>query len=346
MVTVSGEPTFLNAPSLPQGTVFWRAHLAGSTTFSPVWQLTVARHPTAMLGAHAGHDHGSERRWARGRCDRGAFGDDRRRARACVLRHGDGTSTTPSLSLNSPDSMAGFGTVVSTAGDVNGDGFSDLLVTAPADMMSAGRVFVYYGSTSGVSASPSATLRAGSTARVRISALSQSAGSTPTVTDSAMSRSARVRPHACMCSTDRRAASRRTRVICSRAVPRRGFGASVGAGDFDGDMFDDLAIGAPDGLGTVYVYRAMAGARDGLAAFASSTPQTAVGSRATTRFRFGAAVSLSSDLDGDGINDLLVGEPGANGGDGSVRGATRRRADASVVVRRWRERPAKRWAPC
>ncbi|MCK4225320.1 FG-GAP repeat protein, partial [candidate division WOR-3 bacterium] len=47
-----------------------------------------------------------------------------------------------------------FGVVVSTAGDVNGDGYGDVIIGAPGydnDQDDDGRVFVYYGSASGLS---------------------------------------------------------------------------------------------------------------------------------------------------------------------------------------------------
>ncbi len=48
---------------------------------------------------------------------------------------------------------------VATAGDVNGDGYDDILVGAPGpetDEQSRGRVFVYHGSASGLRTAPSA----------------------------------------------------------------------------------------------------------------------------------------------------------------------------------------------
>ena len=44
----------------------------------------------------------------------------------------------------------GFGTVVGTAGDLNGDGYDDLVVGAPGH--GGGKVYVYYGSATGLGA--------------------------------------------------------------------------------------------------------------------------------------------------------------------------------------------------
>ena len=52
--------------------------------------------------------------------------------------------------------LAGFGTSVSTAGDVDGNGYSDVIIGAPGfdnGQTNEGRAFVYHGSVSGPGAS-------------------------------------------------------------------------------------------------------------------------------------------------------------------------------------------------
>lgn len=86
------------------------------------------------------------------------------------------------------------------------------------------------------------------------------------------------------------------------------FGMSLIAGDFDGDDFDDLAIGAPgvDGHGAVYLYR---GSRSGLVADVVLTPTTDNGNLPFAGADYGSALA-KADLNGDGIDDLIVGAPG------------------------------------
>ncbi len=88
------------------------------------------------------------------------------------------------------------------------------------------------------------------------------------------------------------------------------FGAAVAVGDFDGDEFDDVAVGAPAatvdghrGAGEVVV---LYGSAEGL------LPATAVLLEGLARENadlFGASL-VTGDFDGDGDDELVVGAPG------------------------------------
>jgi hypothetical protein len=73
-----------------------------------------------------------------------------------------GIATTPTLTLTGPDTDAafnGFGGSVATAGDVNGDGYADLVVGADeAGENNTGNAYIYLGSATGLSIAPAATL--------------------------------------------------------------------------------------------------------------------------------------------------------------------------------------------
>ena len=83
-----------------------------------------------------------------------------------------------------------------------------------------------------------------------------------------------------------------------------------GAGDVNGDGIDDLLIGAPgasDGVGAGYV---VFGTDRGLPPtidLATDADVTILGT--TTNDKFGRVVSGAGDVDGDGIDDLLIGAP-------------------------------------
>jgi hypothetical protein len=63
-------------------------------------------------------------------------------------------STPTTLAEPSGNTGDGFGNSVAAAGDIDGDGFADLLVGAPSEDGSTGRAYVYLGSASGPAAAP------------------------------------------------------------------------------------------------------------------------------------------------------------------------------------------------
>jgi hypothetical protein len=86
------------------------------------------------------------------------------------------------------------------------------------------------------------------------------------------------------------------------------FGYSVGtAGDFNGDGYDDVIVGAPNysegqaGEGRAYGYY---GSASGL----SLTPDRMAESNQPSA-AFGESVGTAGDVDGDGCDDVIVGAP-------------------------------------
>ncbi len=103
------------------------------------------------------------------------------------------------------------------------------------------------------------------------------------------------------------------------------FGASLACGDFDGDGYDDLAVGAPgdrhlggaDGGAANIFY----GTQSGLSEFGDQLfhqNSRGVGGVPESGDDFGAALA-SGDFDGDGYDDLAIGVPaeGVNGASGA-----------------------------
>ena len=97
------------------------------------------------------------------------------------------------------------------------------------------------------------------------------------------------------------------------------FGAALAIGDFDGDAFGDLAVGAPlegldcvprcQGAGAVHVIRGSAGGltADGNQLWSERTP--GVPGNDEQWDLFGRALA-AGDFDGDGADDLAIGAPG------------------------------------
>ncbi len=166
---------------------------------------------------------------------------------------GSGIAATPSAVRDSNQAEAKFGTSVSSAGDVNGDGYGDILVGAPYydnGQADEGAAFVYYGSYSGPSSTPDWIGE------------SNNAGAL--------------------------------------------FGFSVApAGDINGDGFGDILVGAPEFTngqaeeGATFAYY---GSATGL----SATPDWTVESDQGYSY-FGCSVASAGDVNSDGRHDVIVG---------------------------------------
>ncbi len=233
-----------------------------------------------------------------------------------------GLSATPVWTGQADQSGAQYGLCVATAGDVNGDGYDDVLVGAPFyDGVGAdeGRAFLYFGTASGVSASAAWSMGAGE-------AGARFGRSVATAGDVNGDGYADVIIGAERCdgvATDSGAAWIFTGSPAGLtpiwAVSGEQAGDHLGwcvatAGDVDGDGYADVVIGAPEadspgGLadqGRAYVFRGAAGGP-------SYTPLFAVGG-GQAGAHYGYSVAPAGDTNGDGRADLIVGAWGYDGG--------------------------------
>lgn len=200
-----------------------------------------------------------------------------------------------------------FGAAMSGGGDIDGDGFADLIVGEPGALGGSGRVRVLFGG-----AMP------GSATREDVSSGSTSLGTAVTAgcdfdgdsyADYAAS-SGGARPFVLVRYGGPRGATARTlRIDPPAAQSDAEFGAALSCqGDSDGDGRADLAIGAPNAL--------VGAQRTGAVVLYALTHERATVTRtlygATAGARFGESLVLQRDLSSDNRDDLIVASPGAH----------------------------------
>ena len=195
--------------------------------------------------------------------DSGATDDDRDRGAAYVYHGGAaGLSSTSAWTVVGDRREAEFGISVSTAGDVNGDGYSDAIVGAykytedSEHPWREGAVFAYHGGVGGLDTAPAWSARSGQESSKFASSIST-------------------------------------------------------AGDMNGDGYADVIVGAynyeddqpQQGMALVYY-----GGAEGLSnsyAWSQKGNQQGAG--------YGFAVSTAGDVNGDTCSDIIVGAPTYNG---------------------------------
>ncbi len=237
----------------------------------------------------------------------------------------DGPSAEPDWMVDGDQSGAWLGAAVSAAGDVSGDGIDDLIVGAPKYInpetgLKEGAVFLFHGGTSPDSVEDAAWVVYGWQEGAEFG--SSVAGVLDINGDGALdvlvSAPGYHRP-------SDGALTGAVFAFCGNGTgldsdpcwsahgdqPGGGFGASVAAaGDVNGDLYDDVIVGAPTYedpdpdtgfIGAAFVYF---GSEDGL------SPLVVWKVRGEqSRSDFGFSVDSIADFDGDGANGVIIGAP-------------------------------------
>jgi len=216
-----------------------------------------------------------------------------------------------------------FGNAVSSAGDVNGDGFADIVVGASYDTgreTNRGSAYVYHGSITGIDVTTEQKLTAHERGNedyfgTAVSGAGDLDGDgyddlvvgMPFDDDHGTDSGAVYVFYGSSTGID---SARRQEITASDGDDDDVFGDAVsGAGDLDGDGFDDLVVGSPrdddkgTNSGSIYLYYGTATGIDTL------TEHKITASGGAAYDEFGRSVSGAGDVNADGFADLVVGAP-------------------------------------
>ena len=241
---------------------------------------------------------------------------------ACYPITIDPLMTSPAWIAQGDQADAHLGVSVATTGDVNGDGFSDVIAAAyvyDGGQLDEGRVFVYHGSATGL-----ATSAAWSAEGDQDNAyFGVSVGAAGDVNGDGFSdvivgaygyengQSDEGRVFGYHGSATGLASSAVWTAESDQASAY--FGISVGtAGDLNGDGFSDVIVGAylydngETDEGRAFVYH---GSSSGLATSAVWTAESQLAGAS-----FGRSVGTAGDVNGDGYSDVIVGAYGYDNG--------------------------------
>jgi hypothetical protein len=210
------------------------------------------------------------------------------------------------------DSEFGYAVAVD---DIDGNGYADVAVGAPASNGNQGRVYVFYGSSSGIasaSAGSAYTILTGESGSFGISVnlghvngdgcADLAAGANGYGSNEGRAYLF----HGTPSGISSRGAGAADTILTGDASSA--FGFSVALGDVNGDGYDDVAVGAPNsssGQGRAYVFR---GSISGVTGTSTGDADTVLTGLTGESGAFAYALALG-DANGDGCADVAAGAP-------------------------------------
>jgi hypothetical protein len=235
----------------------------------------------------------------------------------------DPISTTPAAILESNQPNANMGIGVSSAGDVNGDGYSDVIAGAflfDNDQSSEGAVFVYHGSATGISITPAIILESNLASAFLGYSVAPAGdvngdGYSDVIAGAYGYNNGHANEGAAYVYHGSATGIAATpAVILESNQVNAQMGISVAsAGDVNGDGYSDVIAGAsgydsPEtDEGAAFIYH---GSATGISATVAASVESNQASAA-----FGRSVSSAGDVNGDGFSDVIVGAPSFDSGE-------------------------------
>ena len=242
----------------------------------------------------------------------GAFGYSGSTGRAYIYYGSSSMNNIADVTMTGEGAGNNFGISVSTAGDVNGDGYGDVVVGANGYNSYTGRAYVYYGG-SGMNNTADVTMTGEGTG----DSFGYSVSTAGDVNGDGYAdvivgendyngTTGRANIYYGGSSMDNAAD-----ITMTGEISGNDFGYSVcGAGDVNGDGYDDVVVGAYQysaSTGRVYVYK--------ISLFGTDMPDESFTGEQPSE-QLGYSVSAAGDVNGDGYPDVIVGAIGYNSGTG------------------------------